>query len=305
MITNSTYYISELRFWLIEGEYIPYAMTKVPYSGVWALCKGDKVAQQQEQATATFDQQLMSMMQAQYATQQSQLKYLQSKMQPMIDNPTGYTKSQLTSMRTGATDTNAQQFKNAEAVLNNQVSQQSGGSKLASVAGTMTQAKAGLDVAEAETQAGSQEQITQANANLEQQNYWNAINALNGVAAQENPLGYAGAANQGGDVVANLSQAVTAFNQSQLLGALGGVVGGIGAGVSGGFAKGGAFAGCFVAASFWGWNDIRTWMVRLWMQTQAPTWFKNFYLKHGEAISQTPMRWMYRPVFEGVLRMAN
>jgi hypothetical protein len=266
------------------------------YDGPIVLCKGDPTAQAEEQQTMQFDQQLMQIFQSQYSTQQSQLKYLQNQMQPMINNPTGYSAAQLAALRTGATDTNAQQYQNAQAALNNQTSQASGGSKLTGVSGAVTEADAALLNAKAQTDAASQEQITEANANLQQQNYWNAINALNGVAVEENPQSYASESNQSGGTVAGLSQAVTAANQSQLLGALGGMASGMGSALGGYLSK-----GCWVAASFWGWNSIKTWVVRFWVLTEAPAWFRNFYLANGEQLAKTPARWAFRPIFEVVL----
>ncbi len=212
------------------------------YDGFVLAFKGDSTAQAEETATANFDNSLMQIFQSQYKTQQSQLSYLQNKMQPIINaGGTGYTADQLAALRTGATDTNAQQFQNAQAALNNQVSQASGGSKLTGVSGAVAESDAALLNAEAQTQSASQNQITEANANLQQQNYWNAINVLNGVAAQENPQSYASESNASGGTVAGLSGAVTAANQSQLLGALGGIAGGIGGALGGGFSQGGLF----------------------------------------------------------------
>ena len=274
------------------------------YSGPVAFCKGDPVAQQQEQAQANFDNQLTQIFSQQYATQKGQLDYLNNRMRPIINSGgAGFSDPELASMRTAASDTNARQYQNAQDALNNQITQSSGGSKLAGVAGSTIEAKAALLNAEAQTEAASQETITSQNAQLKQQNYWNAINALNGVAAQENPLGYASAATNSANSVTGLSQAVTQANQSQLLGALGGIASGVGSALGGGFSKGGLF-GCWVAASFWGWDNIKTWVVRLWVQTKAPKWFKNFYMAHGEQIAATPLRWAYRPVFEFVLRTA-
>lgn len=209
------------------------SVRSVEYFGPIALCKGDPVAKEEEQSQANFTNTLNSIFQQQYATQQSQLQYLQKQLQPQLTNPQGYTPTQLTSLQTNATDTNSQQFQNAEKALNNTISQQAGGSKLAGVAGATIQEQAALQNAEAQTQAASQQQIQQQNAQLQQQNYWNAVNALNGVATQENPLGYAGATTDTANSVTGLSQAVTASNQSQLLGALGGVVGGVGSALAG------------------------------------------------------------------------
>ena len=272
------------------------------WNGPVLSCKGDPIAQQQEQAQATFDNTLTNIFQQQYSNQQNQLQYLQSQMEPVIAmGGQGYTPTQLTSLETGATDTNSQQFQNAEAALNNQISQNAGGSKLAGVAGASIEAQAQLQNAEAQIQAASQQQIQQQNAQLQQQNYWNAVNALNGVAAQENPLGYAGAETGGANAVTGLSQAVTSSNQSQLLGALGGIAGGIGGALSGtNFMKN----LCWVAASFWGWNDARTHTVRAWMLNDAPDWFRRLYITHGQWISRTPLRWAFRPVFEYILETA-
>lgn len=267
------------------------------YIGPVAMVKGDSIAKQEEASQAAFTDTLNQIFTQQYGTQQSQLKYLQSQLQPLInEGGQGYTPEQLTSLRTSATDTNAQQFQNAEAALNNQISQESGGSPLAGVSGAVVQEKAALDAAEAQQEAQSQAQITQQNAQLQQQNYWNAVNALNGVAVQENPLGYAGAVQGGGQTVTGLSQAVTAANQSQLLGALGGIASGAGSALGGVLTK-----GCWIAASFFGWADIRTFIIRVWLHTTAPRWFRSLYMAKGSQIANTPLRWAFLPIFEYVL----
>lgn len=233
------YYYSRLAFRLTDNadEYILIGSDRVEYSGEWAFCKGDTTAQQEEEAQAQFTQQLMQIFQQQYANQSATLAYLQGKMEPIINaGGVGYTPEQLTALRTSASDTNAQQFQNAQAALQNSITANSGGSKLVGVSGAASEEMAALTAAGAEQEANSQNQITQANANLQQQNYWNAINVLNGVAAQYNPLGYSNSITGGSNAVAGLSQAVTASQQNQLLGVLGGVVGGMATGwATGGF----------------------------------------------------------------------
>lgn len=59
---------------------------------------------------------------------------------------------------------------------------------------------------------------------------------------------------------------------------------------------------CWVAASFWGWNDFRTSIVRRWVISKAPSWFRKFYMKYGERISKTPVRWLFRIPFEMIWR---
>lgn len=270
--------------------------------------KGDDTAKAAENQQMQFDQQLMSIFSQQYANQSGILNYLKGQLEPSITaGGKGYSDADLAAMRTSASDTNAANFQNAEQALNNKISMASGGSKLTGVSGAALESQAGLLNAEAQQEAGSQNQITEANANLKQQNYWAAINALNGVSAQVNPLGYASGATQGSGAVAGLSNAVTNANQSQLLGALGGIAGGglagLGTAIGGPSGAGsfGALFGCWVAASFWGWNSLKTWRVRVWMQFRAPAWFRAIYYRYGSQIAKSPLRWAYRPVFEMVL----
>jgi hypothetical protein len=280
------------------------------YDGPLALCGGgspDKTMEEEEQEQVTYDQQLMGIFTNQYNTQQAQLQYLQGQMEPMINNPTGYNANQLTTLRTQATDTNSAQFQQAEMALNNQVVDNSGGSKLTGAAGATEESDAALLNSEAQTQASSQDQITEQNAQLQQENYWNAVNALNGVAAQEAPLGYASAESNSANSAANASEAnsehikaTSSSIMSALGGAIGGAAGGLfqGAGNAGGF---GALFGCWIAASFFGWNNIKTWVLRVWLHTQAPTWFRKHYLKYGQRIARTHFRWAYRPLFSIIL----
>lgn len=271
------------------------------WGGKVDLCKGDSVAKQQEQQQLQFNTQLMGIFQQQFTKQSAVLDYLKGKLQPIIDaGGTGYSKEALTAMRTGATDQLSTAYQNAQRTLNNTENARNGGSDLPS--GVNAQLDAALLHSEATDKAGAQNTITLNNENLKQSNYWNAMNVLSGnVSQQFNPLGYAGAYNQGSGNVAGLSQAVTASQQSGLMGALGGIAGGVfaGAGQAGGFGK----LFCWVAASFYGWNSPKTKLIRLWMLAKAPKWFARFYIKHGEAIAKTPLRWAFRPVFGAVLRV--
>jgi hypothetical protein len=254
-----------------------------------------------ENEELSFDTTLQNLMQQQYSNQSAQLKFLQGQLEPEISaGGQGYTPAQLAAQRTGATDTNAQQYEQAQEALNNQITDASGGSKLTGVAGATTEADAQLLNAEAQTQAASQENITQNNANLQQQNYWNSINALNGVAAQENPLGYASAANGASEASSAASQAnsqhIQATSSSFLGGALGGLFGGAGTAAAG--------IWCFIFASFFGWNSLETFVMRLWLRNQAPRWFFNLYKNHSRWISKTPLRWAFYPIATYVLKVA-
>lgn len=228
-------YLASVTYRLTErnGEYLPIRARRVRYSGEWAYCKGDNTAKQAEQQQMQFDQQLMGIFSQQYATQKGILSYLQGKMQPIINaGGTGFDNATLTAMRTSASDTNALEFKNAEQALQNRETQMSGGSKLLGVSGAASQNLAALMQAGAEQEANTQNDITKQNALLKNANYWNAINVLNGTAAEANPLGYSASATYGSNSVANLSEAVTYSGKSQLLGALGGIAGGMATGLA-------------------------------------------------------------------------
>jgi hypothetical protein len=204
------------------------------YEGAIALCKGDQTDKAAEQNQLSFQETLQQAFNTQYANQQSQLKFLSSTLQPQIAaGGQGYTPEQLAAQRTSATDSDAAAYQQAQAAVQNQTSQASGGSKLTGVAGANAQASSELANAEAQKLSSDQSNITTNNANLQQQNYWNSVNALNGVAANENPLGYAGSATGAGSSVAGLSQAFTASNTSPLMGLLGSVAGAAGTALQG------------------------------------------------------------------------
>lgn len=196
--------------------------------------KGDDTLKAQEQAQAAFTNTLMQSYQQQFGRQSQILDFLTKQMEPMIQNPQGFSPQALTAMRTGASDTNAMQFKNASQALNTQLTARGGATDLPS--GVDAQLRAGMAEAGAQNEAEAQNQITLQNEQLKQQNYWNAVNALSGNAAQFNPTGYANSATSGSQAVGDLGTAYKNSQSSQLLGALGGIAGGVASGwASGGF----------------------------------------------------------------------
>jgi hypothetical protein len=213
---------------LVEFEWNGEQYVRVPldsheYSGPVDECKGDATALAAERQQAAFNTQLMQIFGKQFAQQQDVLKYLQGKMQPMIDNPTGFSAQAESAMRTGASEQVAGQYQNAQKALANQRAQR-GDAGLPS--GVDAQIDAQVGNAAAATGAQAQNDITLQNEQLKNANMWNAVNALSGVGAQFNPQSYGSLYNQGAGNVANLSQAYNASKQSQLMGVLGGVVGG-------------------------------------------------------------------------------
>ncbi len=187
---------------------------------------GDKTLKDSEAQQAELNKQLAASFAQNNAMQKSTLDYLNSKLKPMIENPTGFSPEALTAMRTSASDTNATQFNDAQTALNDQLAARGGASSLPS--GVDAQIRAQLSAAGANQEASTQNNITLQNEQLKQQNLWQAIGALSGNANAYNPTGFANSATSGAGAVANLGQAYKASQQSQLLGALGGIAGGLG-----------------------------------------------------------------------------
>lgn len=289
-----------------------------------ASCKGDDTAkqseelsQQNQQSQMDFSKSLMDIFQKQYANNTEVLNYIKGKMQPLIDNPTGYSQDALNAMRTSATDTLSNQYQNAQKTLNsNQFAQ--GSRDLPS--GVSAQLSGSLMASEAADKAGAENNITLQNENMKQQNYWNAMNTLNGVAAAYNPLGYSGAAtgaansaSNAADSAANLSNAYTNSNQSQLMGALGGIAGGVLGGAAGNPKGFSSLFGCWIAAAhFNGWDDVRTKMVRqyLWTSFIKNNWYgapvMRLYRKYGERAAKNRfMVWTLGPLFDMALAKAQ
>lgn len=191
--------------------------------------KGDDTLKKQEQAQADFTNTLQANYKQQFAQQSSILSFLQNKLEPQINNPTGYDAKTLATMRTSATDTNASQFADSEKALNTALTARTGATTLPS--GVDAQLQAGNFNAAAASQVEGQNQVTMADANLKNANYWNSVNALSGNAAQFNPTSYASSANTGAGVVGDLGTAYKSSQSSQLESTLGGIAAGA---VSGG-----------------------------------------------------------------------
>ncbi len=284
-------------------EYTLISQISAEYCGPVVLCKGDSTAKAAEQQQMAFNAQLMSVFQQQYANQQGILNFMKPFLQDQIMNPKGFSDAQMTTLQSQAKENAAASFQNATQAAQERMATEGNLSSLPS--GVAAQITGGLSTAEAAQEAGAQQNIQLANAAQQQQNYWNAFNALNGVAAQENPVAFAGAANQGGDTVANLSNAVTNSQQSGWLNALLGGVAGAGSAFLGNpnFMK-----GCWIAEAIWGVDDYRTHVVREYLNTkfcESPVGclVMALYAKYGQRVAEvvrknTRVRKTIQPLFE-------
>lgn len=169
---------------------------------------------EQTQSQIDFTKTLQSMFQTQYGNQQNILNFLKDTLTPVIQRAeagNGLSPEALTAMRTGATEQTASQFNNAQTATQ-ELEAMHGGNGLPS--GVNAQLTAANATAAANSGANAQRQITEYNSNIAQSNLWNGVNALNGLAAQENPLGYAASANSGSEGVASLSGAQSSLQNS-------------------------------------------------------------------------------------------
>lgn len=306
-MSNSFFY-TRIEYQLTDkiGEFILISQATSPWSGDKLMCGGggpdaSTIAAQNantasiEQQTQ-FDSQLMTLFNAQYASQQNTLSYLKGQLQPVISQAEagkGMSDSTLAAMRTGATDTLSTDFTNSQETLNNTL-RTSGDVNIPS--GVTVGADKALLASEATAKASAQQGITEYDQNLANSNLFNAMNVLNGVAAQANPLGYATAATSGTSSVAagagaqaNLQQAVTASEQSPLASILGAAMGGAGTAIGGIY--------CWVAAKIFGENFLTGFKTAIVRDYLLNTWSKKFYAKpvlwaygkYGKWISEQPV----------------
>lgn len=176
-----------------------------------------------------FYQQLSNEYSQVFGQQQSALKQLQSNLSPILNagpNQNGFSQAETTSLNTSAKDQVATNYQQAQQAVQGQFANQGGGNVYVPQ-GAETQLAGQFASSAAQQLSTEQNQITQAGFNAGSQNYWNAENALNGVAAQYNANGTAGAANSAGSEVGQTAQDITQSNNGWM-NAVGGALGGIG-----------------------------------------------------------------------------
>lgn len=229
-----TSYCERVVYLITDTDMVRAHEIRIPYDGPWEEAKdllGESVKAGQDQLT--FDEQLQQIFQDQYASQKATIAYLTTQLRAAVDaGGVGIPKASLTSMRTEATDVNAQQFQNAQDALQNKITQMSGGSKLTGVSGAAIQSEAALNSAEAQAQSYAQEAITSQDTQLKNENYWRAIGALTGTTGLQNPLGYANAATSGTNAISGALGAQNSSNQGDTIGTVGSIFGGM---LAGGF----------------------------------------------------------------------
>lgn len=227
-----------------------------------------KASQQQKDmamSQASFYEQLKVLFNQQFAQQQQTLNFLMSKIQPILDNPTGYFEGEEAALRTQASDTIAQNYQNAARNWQ-QRAFQLGGRELPG--GALLQGLEALALGQASEESGAQNQITLQGAQRRLQNFWNAASALGGVAQMQSPNALLqGSIQQGENAYREVSEAFkpSGIWQKVLAGVLTGIgttflpglgtwLGGslFGAGGGGGAAAGAGAGAAAASAPSWG-----------------------------------------------------
>lgn len=190
--------------------------------------KGDKTAEDTEKSQGTFTNLLQQTFATNNAQQQSQLAFLNNKLTSAINNPQGYSPETLASMRAQANDAVAAENQNVQRAVNAKQATQGGADALPSGVNAQVNAAVAAEAAQAGNRA--QQDITIQDANLKNDNLWNAVKSEEGVASLEDPTGFAGAETGSAGQVGELSKAVTSAKGPGWGSILGGVVGaGLGA----------------------------------------------------------------------------
>jgi hypothetical protein len=166
--------------------------------------KGDKVLESAEHTNAAFMTTLQSIFKQQFGAQSQILNFLNAKLTNQVSNPQGFTPQALAAANTQATEGVARDFSSAQKATQ-EIEAARGGSTLPS--GVEAQLTAGNANAAAQEESTAQNQIQLANAQQQQQNYWNAVGALSGTAQLMNPQSFMSGANNTASELSGLSEA--------------------------------------------------------------------------------------------------
>lgn len=215
------------------------------------MCSGDSNDQTAESNSLALQTSLTNAFKSVFGEQSQIVNFLNSKMTAQINNPQGFTAGTMAAMNTQATEGVANEFAQAQ-TASKELSAQEGGSSLPS--GVQAQITGQNANAAAQTEAAAQNQIQLANAQQQQQNYWNAVGALSGTASMLNPTSYANSSSGAGSAVASESNAYSNSEKSSFGGILaGGIATGLGQGLGAGLSGGAGTAVSEMGSGNFGW----------------------------------------------------
>lgn len=149
-------------------------------------------------------------------------------------NQQGFSADERAARNSSAINSTATNYSHASQAVNEQLAARGGGN-VALPTGSVDAINAGIATNAAQDLSNKQNQIVQEDYATGRQNFLNAAGALSGVAGQENPLGFAGAAGNQGDQAFKQATQINQENNSWKNDLIGGITGIAGSWATGGF----------------------------------------------------------------------
>jgi hypothetical protein len=207
------------------------------------MCGGASSSQKNLSAsTGNFYTTLQGAYNTHFADQSNILSNLHNAWSPILNagpNQQGFSAGELADLNSKAINSTANNYKFA-AQQSNEARAARGGGNTFSPSGGDAQVDADIATKAAQQLSGEQTQIDQANYAQGRQNFEAASGALSGVAAQDNPLGFASAASNTGDQAFKMDTQINAENNSWKNDLVGGLTSIAGSWAKGGFGTGGS-----------------------------------------------------------------
>jgi hypothetical protein len=212
-------------------QYVVLTEEGYEHDGSVALCKG---ASDNQEALAQSQKEFADTLQRDYGTtfanNQAILNSLNSSLKPIVSagiGQYGYSNAEDAAMRTQASAGTAANYQNARRAVG-QAQAAAGGGDTFLPTGAAAANNAALARAAAQQESGQQLDITKSGYEQGRQNFLNAVNAEQGVAAGYNPTGYAGLSTSANASAANQEEDIAKLNNSASpWSTIGGILGGV------------------------------------------------------------------------------
>jgi hypothetical protein len=158
---------------------------------------GSKTDQDAAHGQADFMKTLQSAFSSQFGAQTAITSFLNGKLTNMANNPQGFGQEGLAALRTSAIENTGNQYQNALKTTQEQMAAHGGNGGLPS--GVEEQIRGQLAGQAAGSLSNQLTGIGVQDAQLKNQNFWQALSGLGSTASIINPLGYAGGSNSAGN----------------------------------------------------------------------------------------------------------
>lgn len=201
------------------------------------MCGSTGAQQTLQEEQMQFYQQAMQMTQEQYQNQQAIYAPMTKQFQSIFDkgpNQQGFSDEELNTLRAGAVEGTAENYKQAATAVGESLAAEGGGNSLVST-GAQDQIRQEVANSAAQEESRQQTQITEANYNQGYQEWLASAGGLEAIATGQNPLGFENAATGAGSAASTTANDIAQADNSWINAALG-AAGAIGGGwATGGF----------------------------------------------------------------------